>query len=283
MQIGSLIYELALNSVYLSNFLIFILIAVYLFKYILKLDSREKNNLISGAFVFSLSIAVSSLYSGESYGLVKDLLYIWFYSTLSLILLIIGHLITDFIIFHKVKNIEEIKKGNFALLIVEVAHFIAIGIVLNSLINNYFSPDINQLKLLLSIVVIFLFIQFLLVLSILIYKEVLILLKKINIIELVYRNNVSAGIFLFSNYIVISFLLASAFSPEKDIITTIIYSFIYFIFSTFIIILFKFIVDFILIPDDNLENIIKDDKYMKAIFVELITISMIFIYHFLSS
>ena len=283
MQLKSLIYELILNSVYLSNFLIFILIAVYLFKHILKLDSGEKNNLISGAFGFALSIAVSSLYSGESYGLVKDLLYIWFYSALSFILLIIGHLITDFIIFHKVKNIEEIKKGNFSLLIVEVAHFIAIGVVINSLINNYFSPDINQLKLLLSIVVIFLFIQFLLVLSILIYKEVLILLKKINIIELVYKNNISAGIFLFSNYIVISFLLASAFSPEKSIITTIIYSFIYFLFSTFIIILFKFVVDFILIPDDNLENIIKDDKHMKAIFIELITISMIFIYHFLSS
>ncbi len=283
MQIETLIYELALNSIYLSNFLIFILIAVYVFKYILRLNSGEKNNLIIGAFVFSLSIAVSSLYSGESYGLVKDLLYIWFYSALSFILLIVGHLITDFIIFHKVKNIEEIKKGNFALLIVEVAHFIAIGIVINSLMNNYFSPDINQLKLLLSIVVIFLFIQFLLVLSILIYKEILILLKKINIIELVYKNNVSAGIFLFSNYIVISFLLASAFSPEKDIITTIFYSFIYFVFSTFIIILFKFVVDFILIPDDNLENIIKDDKYMKTIFIELITISMIFIYHFLSS
>ncbi len=283
MQIETLIYELALNSIYLSNFLIFILIAVYVFKYILRLNSEEKNNLIIGAFVFSLSIAVSSLYSGESYGLIKDLLYIWFYSALSFILLIVGHLITDFIIFHKVKNIEEIKKGNFSLLIVEVAHFIAIGIVINSLINNYFSPDINQLKLLLSIVVIFLFIQFLLVLSILIYKEVLILLKKINIIELVYKNNVSAGIFLFSNYIVISFLLASAFSPEKNITTTIIYSFTYFIFSIFIIILFKFVVDFILIPDDNLENIIKDDKYMKAIFIELITISMIFIYHFLSS
>ncbi|RUM59238.1 MAG: hypothetical protein DSY59_01885 [Persephonella sp.] len=283
MDIYKLISELVMNSVYLGNFLLFVLISFHIFKRLVKLEGEKEENLVSGVLILSLSIAVSSLYSGESYGLVKDLLYIWFYSALSFILLIVGHLITDFIIFHKVKNIEEIQKGNFAILIVEVAHFIAIGIVINSLMNNYFSPDINQLKLLLSIVVIFLFIQFLLVLSILIYKEILILLKKINIIELVYKNNVSAGIFLFSNYIVISFLLASAFSPEKDIITTIIYSFIYFIFSTFIIILFKFVVDFILIPDDNLENIIKDDKYMKAIFIELITISMIFIYHFLSS
>ena len=283
MDIYKLISELVMNSVYLGNFLLFVLISFHIFKRLVKLEGEKEENLVSGVLILSLSIAVSSLYSGESYGLVKDLLYIWFYSALSFILLIVGHLITDFIIFHKVKNIEEIQKGNFAILIVEVAHFIAIGIVINSLMNNYFSPDINQLKLLLSIVVIFLFIQFLLVLSILIYKEILILLKKINIIELVYKNNVSAGIFLFSNYIVISFLLASAFSPEKDVITTIIYSFIYFIFSTFIIILFKFVVDFILIPDDNLENIIKDDKYMKAIFIELITISMIFIYHFLSS
>jgi len=283
LDIYKLISELVMNSVYLGNFLLFVLISFHIFKRLVKLEGEKEENLVSGVLILSLSIAVSSLYSGESYGLVKDLLYIWFYSALSFILLIVGHLITDFIIFHKVKNIEEIQKGNFAILIVEVAHFIAIGIVINSLMNNYFSPDINQLKLLLSIVVIFLFIQFLLVLSILIYKEILILLKKINIIELVYKNNVSAGIFLFSNYIVISFLLASAFSPEKDIITTIIYSFIYFIFSTFIIILFKFVVDFILIPDDNLENIIKDDKYMKAIFIELITISMIFIYHFLSS
>ncbi len=282
MELNKILYEIILNSIYLGNFLIFSLLVFYILKFLLNLK-RSNEKLIGSFVIFSLSIAVSSLYSGESYGLINDLIYIWEYSILSLFLLIVGHYINDLLLFHKVRNIEEISEGNLSILIVEGAHFLAIGTILNSVINNFFNVNENQIKIFMYIILIFAFIQLLLILGIIIYRWLLQKLTNLDLINLIYKNNISAGILLFSNYTVISFLLASAFTPEKDLLTTLVYSLFYFIFSIFIILIFKVIIDLILIPDDNIKSILEADKYKKAIFIELITLSMIFIYHFLSS
>ncbi|RUM60401.1 MAG: hypothetical protein DSY66_01150 [Persephonella sp.] len=282
MELDKILYEITLNSIYLGNFLIFSLLVFYILKFLLNLK-RSNEKLIGSLVIFSLSIAVSSLYSGESYGLINDLIYIWAYSILSFFLLLVGHYINDFLLFHKVKNIKEISEGNLSILIVEGAHFLAIGTILNSVINNFFNINENQIKIFIYITFIFTFIQFLLILGIIIYRWLLLKLTNLDLINLIYKNNISAGVLLFSNYTVISFLLASAFAPEKDLLTTLVYSLFYFVFSIFIILVFKIIIDLVLIPDDNIKSILENDRYKKAIFIELITLSMIFIYHFLSS
>jgi hypothetical protein len=275
--------EIFLNFIYLFHFLFLSSVFLKTFEKIFKVENSKGENILKASLIFSIAIAVSPLFTGESYGLFWDLAFIWIYSILAFILLIIGHIIVDNIVFHRVNNLKEIKDGNLALAITEGANFIATGLIIGTIIDNVFSIEINHLQFWLKLFSIYLAIQFLLALSLFIYEIYLKIFKKIDIKKLIYNGNISSAIHISSNYIIVSFLLATAFVLGRNTFETILLTTGYFLISLIFIELIRILVDFLLIRDIKLSELIKNDNYFRILYIETFVISIIFIYHFLQS
>ncbi|MEO2068380.1 MAG: DUF350 domain-containing protein [Desulfurobacteriaceae bacterium] len=279
--IATALKETVINSVYLLAFVFFAFLTIEFYRLFFRLGHSETENLIRGALIFALAVATSPLYTGESYGLLLDLFYIGIYSLIALFLMALGHVINDYVIFHKVKNLLEIKNGNLSLAVVETANLIATGIVVETVINNYFSPEIDQVGLILKLLGIFFLVQLLLTFSIYLYER-LYELKGINLRELIYKGNISAGINLSSLYIITSFLITSVFSPEKSLTAMVMLTLIYFIFSVILLLIFKILIDLLILRETTIKRIIQDDNYFRALFIEMAMISVVFIYQFIA-
>jgi len=277
-----LIKEIILNFIYLLNFLLFSFLSIKLIEKIFKIQDTYGENLFKASLIFSLALAVSPLYTGESYGLFVDLALIWIYSILAFILLIVGHFIVDNFIFHKVHNIEEIKKGNLALVISEGANFIATGIIVKTIIDNLFFTNISHIEFWIKLISIYLFIQLLLAISLYIYELYLFKVKNINIRDYIYKGNISSSILISSNYLLVSFLLSTAFTIGKTTLETVILTLTYFIISILILEAVRISVNLILLKGSSLKDLIEKDNYFKILYSEVFIISIIFIYHFLN-
>jgi len=278
-----IIDEILINFVYLLNFLFFSFLSIFLFEGLFKIRSSKGENLLKASLIFSLALSVSPLYTGESYGLLEDTILIWIYSFIALILLILGHITMDKLIFGNVKNIEEIRSGNIALAIAEGSNFIATSLVVRSVIDNMFSIKINHLEFWIKLISIYLSIQILLALSLFIYNEYLKKVKKLDIKALIYQGNISASIHISANYIIISFLLATAFVVGKTTLETLILTTVYFLLSLILIEIIRFLVDITLFRREKLSTLIKNDEYFKILYIDTFVIAVIFIYHFLES
>ena len=278
-----IIDEILINFVYLLNFLFFSFLSIFLFEGIFKIRSSKGENLLKASLIFSLALSVSPLYTGESYGLLEDTILIWIYSFIALILLILGHITMDKLIFGNVKNIDEIRSGNIALAIAEGSNFIATSLVVRSVIDNMFSIKINHLEFWIKLISIYLSIQILLALSLFIYNEYLKKVKKLDIKALIYQGNISASIHISANYIIISFLLATAFVVGKTTLETLILTTVYFLLSLILIEIIRFLVDITLFRREKLSTLIKNDEYFKILYIDTFVIAVIFIYHFLES
>ena len=278
-MVEKLIGEAFVNSVYLAEFVLFALLAVGVYKILFKLGHKKGENLVRGAVVLGLAVATSPLYTGESYGLLNDLEFIGIYSFITIGLMVLGHIINDFVTFHKVRNIEEIKNGNLSLAVVEFANIISTGLVIRAILDNYSTPDYRSVVMILFLS--FLHVQFLLNLTILLYEKFY-QLKKLDLRELIYHNNISAGINLSSVYVVTAFLVVSAFNPQNSLYETALLTMVYFVASLIVVVFFKEVVDLVIVRETTIRKIIENDNYFKSLFMEMCTISIVFIYHFLS-
>jgi len=123
--------------------------------------------------------------------------------------------------------------------------------------------------------------QLLIVIAIWLYEKTMEYIYDIDIRGLVYKNNISAGILLSSVYIITAFLIAGAFTPTGNLLTIAVKTIEYFIVSGLVIVGLKTLIDRVLISSHNIKDILENDLYYKAFFIEIVTISTVFIYHFM--
>jgi uncharacterized membrane protein YjfL (UPF0719 family) len=270
--------ETLLNSLYIATFIAVVFSALELYRLIFGLSYSRMENILRGTLAFALAVATSPLYSGESYGIAKDILFILVYSMFAFGLMVIGALVNDLVILNKVKNFKEIKRGNLAVTISESSNLLVGGLITRIVLDNYSS--VKFVDTLFYLIGAYLFIQLGVVLTTYLYT-LFFRLNGIRLKELIYRGNISAGINLSSAYIVTAFLMSYAFS-EKELITSLLMSFLYFVLSVLLLIVVKILVDIVIVRETTIKEILEKDDYFRAFFIEMVMLSIVFVYKFLS-
>jgi uncharacterized membrane protein YjfL (UPF0719 family) len=269
--------EIFINLLYIALFFVIAFVGLKIFDFAFNLTDSKQQNIVRAGLVASIAIATSPLFEGDATNLLIDILQVSLISIFVIILTIFSHMINDTITFPKVRNIDAIRKGNIALAIVEFSSLIAVGIVIGTILDSY--DDI--LKALPYAFIGYLMSQIMINIGVILYEKALDFIYKVNIRDMVYESNISAGILMSSVYIVTAFLIAGAFTPSTSFATQILDTIKYFLVSGVIVVGLKYIIDHVLVPSDNIKNIIKKDLYFKAFFIEMTTISTIFVYHFM--
>ena len=276
-EVSKMISEILVNLLYIAVFFLAVFAALKIYRIWFDLEDSLQQNIVRAGIVLAIAIGTSPLYEGETDKLLLDLIFVAITSIYVILMTAISHMINDLVTFSKVHNIKAIKDGNISLAITEFSNPVSVGIVVSTILSSFNDSSMPTSYLIGGYAVS----QFLIVIAIWLYEKTMKYIYGVDIRDLVYKNNISAGILLSSVYVVTAFLIAGAFTSAGNLLTIATKTVEYFIVSGLVIVGLKVLIDRVLVPSHNIKDILDNDLYFKAFFIEIVTISTVFVYHFM--
>ncbi len=218
-----------------------------------------------------LAIAMVGVLSGASSGgFVNDLVMTASYGLLAVGFMLVSLLVTDRAVLPNVNNTEELKEGNLAIGLVEFGTLVMTGIIAYASIKGDEGGFISSL-------VYFVAGQVTVVLLVIAYEKVF--ARKVNLVQSIVDNNLSAGIYLSGKIIAYGLILQSAIVSQTNVgtasLSTQALEFAAAAFSGMIMLyLFELLIDRFIVTATKFSDIIKNDQQVAALQLSLAKIGM---------
>ena len=223
-------------------------------------------------FYLSIAIALSGALSGVSKGIVMDAAWLLIDGTLILVCLFASRFLNDRIMLANIDNDTECmrlfkhrsgikEKGNTAVGIVECGMYIATGFILSGSLSG---ASVSMTESILSTLLFFAMGQAALLLFGFVYQ----LITAFNVRDQIKANNPAAGIGLAGMLIALGIILfASIRGPFTGWVSDITSFGIYTAYGMGMLIIFRFVIDRLLLPTTNLAVEITEDRNTAALVV----------------
>lgn len=218
-----------------------------------------------------LAIAMIGVMSGSNSGdFLNDLMVTTSYGLLAVGFMLVSLLVTDKAVLPSVNNTEQLKQGNLAIGLVEFGTLVMTGIIAYASIKGDDGGVVSSL-------VYFVAGQITVVLLVIVYQKVL--ARKINPIQSIVENNLSAGIYLSGKIIAYGLILQSAIvSQSSNQTSSLTDQIIEFSSSAFIgmlmLYVFETLIDRFIVTATTVTDIIKNDQKAAALQLSLAKIGM---------
>ncbi len=218
-----------------------------------------------------LAIAMIGVMSGSTNNdFLNDLMITASYGLLAVAFMLVSLLVTDKAVLPSVNNTEQLKKGNLAIGLVEFGTLVMTGIIAYASIKGDDGGIVSSL-------VYFVAGQITVVLLVVAYEKIL--ARKINPIQSIIENNLSAGIYLSGKIIAYGLILQSAIVNQSGgKLSTITEQIVEFSSSAIVGILmlyvFELLIDRFIITATTVTDIIKNDQKAAALQLSLAKIGM---------
>jgi uncharacterized membrane protein YjfL (UPF0719 family) len=208
-----------------------------------------------------IAIALAGSIGGESQNLLSDVLTLSADGVLILLCLFSTRFINDKIMLGHINNDQECMRGNAAVGTVEACMYIATGFVINGSLSGLSN---SLLESILSTIVFFLLGQF----ALLVFGYLYELITSYNVRDEIKNNNLAAGIGLGGILIALGIILrASIEGPFTGWVTDIANFGIYALYGIIMLLIFRVIIDKILLPTTKIAVEITEDKNVAALLV----------------
>ncbi|PCI71904.1 MAG: hypothetical protein COB38_05000 [Gammaproteobacteria bacterium] len=218
-----------------------------------------------------LAIAMIGVLSGSSNSdFVNDLVTTASYGLLAVGFMLVSLLVTDRAVLPSVNNTEELKDGNLAIGLVEFGTLVMTGIIAYASIKGDDGGFISSL-------IYFVAGQVTVVLLVIAYEKVF--ARKVNLVQSVVDNNLSAGIYLSGKIIAYGLILQSAIvSQSNSASSSLSEQTIEFATAAFVgmimLYLFELLIDRFIVTATKASDIIKNDQQVAALQLSLAKIGM---------
>lgn len=235
-------------------------------------DGNVAVGLRRGGLYLGIAIAMSGALSGSSNGFFIDLIQLTVDGLIIIGFLFSSRFLNDFIMMGHMDNDAECVKefthadgrkttGNAALGMVEASMYIATGFILNGSLSG---SGGNFFQSLVSAVLFFIMGQMVLLLFGFVYE----LVTPFNVREEIKKNNLAAGIGLGGILIALGIILMSSLSgPFTGWFNDLAGFAIYTVFGMVLLLVFRSLMDRVLLPTTNLATEIKEDQNVAALIV----------------
>ncbi len=209
----------------------------------------------------SIAIALSAVVSGTSKGFSSDIISLVIDGIIVLVCLFSCRYINDKIMLGPLNNDKECMNGNAAVGMVEASMYIATGFVLNGSLSGL---STNLLESFLSTLLFFILGQFVLLLFGFLYEVI----TPFNVRDEIKNGNLAAGIGLGGILVALGIVLkASIEGPFTGWRTDILNFGMYALYGIIMLLVFRAVIDKILLPTTKLSIEIKEDKNVAALIV----------------
>ncbi len=202
-------------------------------------------------YYFGLVIAMGGVLSGESQGLVSDLIDIFFYGIISILLLNLSIFINDKVVLYNFKNVKEIiEDQNAGTGIIEAANHIAVGLIIYGAMSGHGD--------LITAAAFWILGQLVLILASIVYAKML----SFNIHEEIERDNVAVGVAFAGMIIGIGNIIR--IGSMGDFISwydnlSVFFSFV--LFGLILLPILRFVTDKLLLPGEKLtDELVNQEK-----------------------
>lgn len=208
-----------------------------------------------------IAIALSASIGGDSRGFLPDVITLFTDGALILICLFSCRHINDKIMLGPINNDQECMKGNASVGIVEACMYIATGFVLNGSLSG---SSNTLLESVLSTIVFFILGQF----TLLVFGYLYELITPFNVRDEIQNSNLAAGLGLGGILIALGIILRSSIEgPFTGWSIDIVNFGMYALYGIIMLLVFRLIIDKMLLPTTKLSVEIVEDKNVAALLV----------------
>jgi len=208
-----------------------------------------------------IAIALSASIGGDSQSFLLDLIILGTDAVLILICLFASRFINDKIMLGHINNDQECMRGNSAVGAVEACMYIATGFVINGSLSGLSHSLIESI---LSTTLFFVLGQFVLLVFGYLYEVI----TPFNVRDEIKNGNLAAGIGLGGILVALGIILrASIEGPFTGWVSDIINFGIYAVYGIIMLLIFRTLIDRILLPTTKLTVEITEDKNVAALMV----------------
>ncbi len=208
-----------------------------------------------------IAIALAATISGDSKDLLSDVIALSSDGILILICLFSCRFINDKIMLGHIKNDQECMKGNAAVGTVEACMYIATGFVLNGSLSGLSNTLMDSI---LSTIVFFVLGQF----ALLVFGYLYEVITPFNVRDEIQKGNIAAGLGLGGILMALGIILRSSIEgPSLDWSTDIINFGMYALYGIIMLLVFRIVIDKMLLPTTKLSVEITEDKNVAALLV----------------
>ncbi len=231
--------------------------------YEVKNEIVEKDNMavaisLSG-YLFAISIIFIGCLLGPSKGFFQDLYVVVEYSLLGIVLLYIAHLVNDKLILYKFNNKKElVEDRNVGTGAVQAGSYVASGLIIAGAIHGEGGG-------LITAIVFFVLGQ----ISLIIFTKIYNIITSFDVHDEIEKNNFSAGIAFAGTLIALGIILSKASGGDFVSWESNVSTFAFNALLAFILLpLFRFLIDKLVITNEDLNKEISEDKNTGAGFLE---------------
>lgn len=208
-----------------------------------------------------IAIALSATIGGESKGFLSDVITLAADGILILICLFSCRYVNDRIMLGHINNDQECMKGNSAVGIVEACMYIATGFVLNGSLSGLSNTLVESV---LSTIVFFILGQLVLLIFGYLYEVI----TPFNVRDEIKENNLAAGLGLGGILVAMGIILRGSIEgPFTGWGSDIVNFGMYAIYGIIMLLVFRIVIDKILLPTTKLAVEITEDKNVAALLV----------------
>ena len=208
-----------------------------------------------------IAIALAATIGGDSRDFLSDVLTLAADGVLILVCLFSCRYINDKIMLGHINNDQECMKGNASVGIVEACMYIATGFVLNGSLSGLSN---NLMEGILSTIVFFILGQF----ALLVFGYLYEVITPFNVRDEIQNNNLAAGLGLGGILVALGIILRSSIEgPFTGWITDIANFGMYALYGIIMLLIFRVVIDKMLLPTTKLAVEITEDKNVAALLV----------------
>ncbi len=208
-----------------------------------------------------IAIALAATISGDSKDLLSDVIALSTDGVLILVCLFSCRFINDKIMLGHINNDQECMKGNAAVGTVEACMYIATGFVLNGSLSGLSNTLMDSI---LSTIVFFVLGQ----LALLVFGYLYEVITPFNVRDEIQNKNIAAGLGLGGILVALGIILRSSIEgPSLDWSTDIINFAMFALYGIIMLLVFRIVIDKMLLPTTKLSIEITKDKNVAALLV----------------
>ncbi|MCP3899411.1 MAG: DUF350 domain-containing protein [Desulfobacteraceae bacterium] len=208
-----------------------------------------------------IAIALAATIGGDSANFISDVITLSADGILILICLFSCRFINDKIMLGHINNDQECMKGNAAVGTVEACMYIATGFVLNGSLSGLSNTLMDSI---LSTIVFFVLGQF----ALLVFGYLYEVITPFNVRDEIQNQNIAAGLGLGGILVALGIILRSSIEgPSLDWSTDIINFAMFALYGIIMLLVFRIVIDKMLLPTTKLSIEITKDKNVAALLV----------------
>lgn len=218
---------------------------------------------------FGLAIAMVGVMSGASSdSMVNDLLLTTAYGLLAVVFMVLSLMITDRFVLPKIKNSEELKKGNVSVGFVEFGTLIMTGIIAYASIKGDDGGAVSSL-------IYFVAGQISVLVLVVAYERVF--SNRLNVVESIHAGNESAGVYLAGKIIAYGLILQSAIVSNgamQSLQTSAIEFVVAALSGIVILYIFEILIDKVIVTGTTVREIIEKNQIVAAVQLSIAKVGM---------